>query len=66
MCELVVPTKRELDGHAEAFNCHYGNRAYEGADGNVNNRILATVSWCDNVDHNQGKHQDGEAVHEKT
>lgn len=65
MCELVIASKCQLDGNAEALDRHDGHAADGTADGYVNERVRAAVYGSDAVDHYDGKNGDGCAVEEE-
>ena len=49
--ELVVPRKRHLERNAECLDEHNRHGARRGADGEVYERVLASVLGRDLVDH---------------
>ena len=51
MRELVVAGEGEFDGDAETLDGHDGDTADEGADGDVDNGVCATITGHDRVDH---------------
>jgi len=65
MSELIIAGKCQLDGNAEAFDRHDGHATNCAADGDVDERILATVGRSDAVDHYDGEDGDGGAIEEE-
>lgn len=65
MCELVVSRKCHLQRDTEGLDEHDGDGAGRGADGEVDERVLATMLWGDLVDHEDGEEGDEEAVNEE-
>lgn len=63
--ELVLARECHLDGEAERLDEHDRDRARGGADGEVDERVLATVFRCDLVDHEAREDSDEEAVEEE-
>lgn len=66
MRELVVPSKCELEGNSEGFDRHDGDGADGRADGDIYQRVRFPISWCDSVDHYDGKNGNHEAIYEET
>lgn len=64
--ELVIPGKGEFDCNAEAFDRHDRNGANQGADGDVNDGICASVPGDDGENHEHAEHGNREAVQHKT
>lgn len=64
MRELVVARKGHLERNAESLDEHDGDGARRGADGKVDEGILATVLWRDLVDHEDAE-DDAEGAVEK-
>lgn len=65
MRELVVPRKGHLECQAECLDEHDRYGPGGGADGEVDERVLATVLGRDLVDHEEGEDGDEEAVEEE-
>jgi hypothetical protein len=60
--ELVVAGEGELEGNAEAFDCHDRNAANGRADGEVDHWVALSIDWRDLVDHYGGKDGNKHAV----
>lgn len=65
VCELVVPSKGEFDCNTEAFDRHDRNRADQGADGDVNDGICASIPGNDGENHERAEYSNREAVQHK-
>jgi hypothetical protein len=65
MGELVIASKCQLDGNAEALDRHDGHATDGAADGDVDERVLAAVRGSDMVDHYDSEDSDGGAVEEE-
>jgi hypothetical protein len=65
VCKLVVPGERHLERQAERLDEHDGDGARGGADGDVDEGVLAAVLGRDLVDHENGEDGDEEAVEEE-
>jgi hypothetical protein len=65
VCELVVPRKRHLERDTERFDEHDRYRAGGGANGEVDERVLATVLGRNLVDHEDAEDDAEGAVEEK-
>jgi hypothetical protein len=63
--KLVVSGKSQLDGNAHTLDGHDGHGADSAADGNVDERILASVARAHAVDHGDGEDDDQQDVEEK-
>ena len=63
--ELVVAGESHLKRNTEGLDEHDRYRAGGGADGEVDERVLAAVLGRDLVDHEDGEDGDKEAVHEE-
>jgi hypothetical protein len=63
--ELVVAREGHLEGNAEGLDEHDGDRAGGGADGEVDQGVLAAVLGSDLVDHEDGEDGDEKAVNEE-
>lgn len=59
MRELVVPGKGELQRDAEGLDGHDGHRADQGADSQVDKRVLLAVDRGNLVDHHGSEYADG-------
>ena len=66
MRELVVTRERHLERQTERLDEHDRDRASCRADGEVDERVLATVLGRDLVDHEDGEDGDKEAVEEES
>lgn len=66
MCELVVSRECHLQRDAEGFDEHDRDRASCGADGEVDEWVLAAMFRGDLVDHEDGEDGNEEAVDEET
>ena len=66
VCELVVPGEGEFDCNAEAFDRHDRNGADHGADGDVYDRVCASILGDNDENHEDAKHSNCEAVQHKT
>lgn len=51
MGELVVTAQGQFDGNTDTLDCHDGDGANSAADGNVNQRVLASITRAYAVDH---------------
>lgn len=60
--ELVVARKCELKRYAECLDRHDRHATYGTANGDVDQRVLATVLRSDFVDHDNCKNDDEKAV----
>lgn len=58
MGELVVTSKSQFDGDTDTLDGHDGDGADSAADGNVNQRVLASVARAYAVDHDSRKDDD--------
>lgn len=65
MCELVVSRERHLQRNAKSLDEHDRDGAGGGADGEVDERVLAAMLGRNLVDHEDGKDGDEEAVDEE-
>jgi hypothetical protein len=65
MRELVVTRKCHLERQTERLDEHDGHRASCGADGEVDQWVLATVLGRDLVDHEDGEDGHKEAVEQE-
>ncbi len=65
MRELVIACEGELDGYAKAFDSHDADGADEGADGDVNDWVRASVPWDDDIDHDEREYKHGKAIKEE-
>lgn len=65
VCELVVAGKGHLQRNAKRLDKHDGNGAGCGADGQVDQRVLAAVLGCDLVDHEDREDGNEEAVNKE-
>lgn len=63
--ELVASGKSELDGDTDALDGHDGNGSDGAADGEVHERVLASVARRDAVDHDNGEDGHEDAVEEE-
>lgn len=66
VCELILALKSHFESNTECLDGHDGDGSSGGTDGQVDERILAAVFWCDFVDHEDGEDGDKGAVHEKS
>lgn len=66
MRELVVAAEGELERDTEALDRHDGDGADGAADAEVDERVLASVSRRDAVDHDGCEDADEEDVEEET
>jgi hypothetical protein len=64
--ELVVTCKGHLERQTKGLDEHDRHRAGCRADGEVDQRVLATVLGRNLVDHEDGEDGDEEAVEEET
>ena len=62
MCELVVTRECHLERQTERLDEHDRDGAGRGTDGEVDERVLATILGCDLVDHEDGEDGDEQAV----
>lgn len=60
--KLVVPRKREFNRHTKALDRHNRHRAHQRADRDVYERVGPPVPRRDDVDHDERKDEDGEAI----
>lgn len=58
MGELVVTSKCQLDGDTDTLDGHDGDGTDGAADGNVNQRVLASVARAYAVDHDSREDDD--------
>ena len=65
VCELVVPGECHLQRNTEGLDEHDRDRTGRGADGEVDQRVLAAVLGRDLVDHEDREDGDEEAVNQK-
>jgi hypothetical protein len=63
--KLVVSGKGELKRYTKRLDSHDGYAAYGTADGDVDEGILAAIFGGDLVYHDDGKHDNDEAVKEE-
>jgi len=63
--ELVVSSKSHLECNTEGLDEHDRDGAGRGADGEVDQRVLATMLGSDLVDHEDREDGDEEAVNEE-
>ena len=68
MSKLVaaVGIQSQLDRDTYTLDCHDGHGPDGAADGQVDERILASVARSNAVDHDSGKDNDQQAINEKT
>jgi hypothetical protein len=66
MCELVVACERHLESDTKGFDEHDGDGAGCRADGEVDERVLATVLGCDLVYHKDAENDAEGAVEEES
>ena len=62
MRELVVACESHLEGNAKGLDEHDGDGAGCGADGQVDERVLAAMLGGDLIDHEDGEDGDKETV----
>ena len=62
VCKLVVSSKCHLQGNTEGLDKHDGDGAGGGADGEVDQGVLAAVLGSDLVDHKDGENGNEKAV----
>lgn len=62
MRELVVPGKGELQRDAEGLDGHDGHGADQGANSEVDQRVLLAVRRGDLVDHHEREYAHGAYV----
>ena len=55
VCELAHSGEGELDGYAQALAGHDGERADEGADGNVDQDVCLSILWSYHKDEVDGE-----------
>ena len=60
--ELVVAAEGEFHSDAEAFDGHDRYRSCHGADRDEYDGVRAAIARRNDVNHHQGKHEDGEAI----
>lgn len=65
MGELILTVEGHLQGGTKSFNGHNGYRAGGRADGEVDERILATVLGRDLIYHQDGEDSDKGTVKEE-
>lgn len=65
MRELVVTRKRHLERQTECLDEHNRHGAGGRADGEIDERVLATILGRDLVDHEDGEDGDKEAIEEE-
>lgn len=65
MRELVVSSKRHLERNTKGLDEHDGDGARRRADGEVDERVLATILGCDLVDHEDAEDDTEGAVEEE-
>ncbi len=65
MRELVVSRKCHLERDTKGLDEHDGDRPSGGADGKVDQRVLAAVPGRDLVNHEDGENCNKEAVDEE-
>lgn len=65
MRKLVVTRKRHLERQSKRLDEHDRHGARRRADGEVNERVFATILGRNLVDHEDGKDRDEEAVEEE-
>jgi hypothetical protein len=63
--ELVVAAQGQLDGDTDTFYCHDGDGANSAADGNVNQRVLASITRAHAVDHDGREDNDQQHIEEE-
>jgi hypothetical protein len=66
MRKLVVTRERHLERQTKGLDEHDGHGTGCRADGEVDERVLATVLWRDLVNHEDGEDGNKEAVEEET
>lgn len=66
MRKLVITCERHLERQTKGLDEHDRHRTGCRADGEVDERILATVLWRNLVDHEDGEDGNKEAVEEET
>lgn len=65
MGELVVAGKGKLGSNTYTLDSHDGDGAHAAADGEIDERILATIARSNAVDHDDGEDNDDEAIEEE-
>lgn len=66
MGELVVAGESQLQGDAEGLDGHDRHGSHEGADAEVDERVLLSVDGRDFVDHEDGEGSDRNGVNQET
>jgi len=55
MRELIASAQSEFQGDTKCLDRHDGDGANCRADGDVDERVLATISWRNAINHDAGK-----------
>jgi hypothetical protein len=65
MGELVVTGKGQLDGNTDTLDGHDGDGADGAADGNIDQRVLASITRAHAVDHDSREDDDQQHIEEE-
>lgn len=63
--ELVVASQGQLDGNTDALDGHDGDGSDGAADGNVDQRVLASITRAHAVDHDCREDDDQQHIEEE-
>lgn len=63
--ELVVTGKGQLDGNTDTLDGHDGDGADGAADGNIDQRVLASITRAHAVDHDSREDDDQQHIEEE-
>jgi len=63
--ELVVPGKGQLDGNTDTLDGHDGHGSDSAADGDIDQRVLASITRGHTVDHDGREDNDQQHVEEE-
>lgn len=65
MSELVVASKSQLDGNANTLDGHDGDGSDGAADGNIDERVLASITRAYAIDHDGREDNDQQHIEEE-